>query len=126
MTMKNQLLLVSMVLLLEVGLKLHYLVIGVWHLPLRLLDFQRYIWEFFQVNLSSLHFPSFNLGAGGTQRLPRLIGVEKALEIMVSGRNVSASEALRLGILDELTSPINSPDDLLDAAENFFRSERRA
>lgn len=63
-------------------------------------------------------------GAGGTQRLPRLIGVEKALEIMISGRNVGASEALRLGILDELTPPINSHDELLDAAEKFFQSEK--
>ncbi|WP_415919753.1 3-hydroxyacyl-CoA dehydrogenase NAD-binding domain-containing protein [Tateyamaria sp. SN6-1] len=39
-------------------------------------------------------------GAGGTQRLPRLTGVEPALEVMTSGRHVGAQEALRLSILD--------------------------
>ncbi|MES2987333.1 MAG: 3-hydroxyacyl-CoA dehydrogenase NAD-binding domain-containing protein [Pseudomonadota bacterium] len=41
-------------------------------------------------------------GAGGTQRLPRLTGVEAALEIITSGRQVNAGEALSLGILDAL------------------------
>ncbi len=39
-------------------------------------------------------------GAGGTQRLPRLIGVENAIGIITSGRQVGAAEALELGILD--------------------------
>ena len=41
-------------------------------------------------------------GAGGTQRLPRLVGVEKALDMIVSGNPISASEALELGVIDEL------------------------
>ena len=41
-------------------------------------------------------------GAGGTQRLPRLIGVEKALPLMLEGRSVSPREALELGIVHEL------------------------
>ncbi len=41
-------------------------------------------------------------GAGGTQRLPRLIGPKVALEIITSGRHVAADEALRLGIVDEI------------------------
>ena len=39
-------------------------------------------------------------GAGGTQRLPRLTGVEAGLEVMTTGRHVGADEALALGILD--------------------------
>ena len=39
-------------------------------------------------------------GAGGTQRLPRLIGVEPALEMIVSGELVLAAKALELGIVD--------------------------
>jgi 3-hydroxyacyl-CoA dehydrogenase len=39
-------------------------------------------------------------GAGGTQRVPRLAGVEAALEIMTSGRQVGAQEALTLGLVD--------------------------
>ena len=41
-------------------------------------------------------------GAGGTQRLPRLIGVERALDMMISGDPISAPEALALGLVDEL------------------------
>lgn len=41
-------------------------------------------------------------GNGGTQRLPRLIGVSKALDLMVTGRTISPSEAHELGILDRL------------------------
>ncbi|XP_056390885.1 peroxisomal bifunctional enzyme [Hyla sarda] len=40
--------------------------------------------------------------AGGTQRLPRLIGVPAALDVIVRGRHVPATEALQLGILDEV------------------------
>lgn len=39
-------------------------------------------------------------GAGGTQRLPRLIGVEQALEMIVSGEPVSGTKALELGLVD--------------------------
>jgi enoyl-CoA hydratase/carnithine racemase len=41
-------------------------------------------------------------GNGGTQRLPRLIGVSKALDLMVTGRTISPSKAHDLGILDQL------------------------
>jgi len=41
-------------------------------------------------------------GAGGTQRLPRLAGMEAALDIITSARHLPAQEALDLGILDEL------------------------
>ena len=52
---------------------------------------------------------------GGTQRLPRLIGPEAALEMIVSGRHVPAPEALALGILDELVDGA----ELRDAAVAF-------
>lgn len=41
-------------------------------------------------------------GAGGTQRLPRLIGVEKSIDIITSGRQIGAAEALDLGIFDKV------------------------
>src|ERR1700719_4735747 len=41
-------------------------------------------------------------GAGGTQRLPRLVGPKAALELITSGRHVPAEEAHRLGIVDEI------------------------
>ncbi|MFQ5763467.1 MAG: 3-hydroxyacyl-CoA dehydrogenase NAD-binding domain-containing protein [Rhodospirillales bacterium] len=53
-------------------------------------------------------------GAGGTQRLPRLIGPEKALGLILSGDPIGAEEALRLGIVDEVVK-----GDLVDAAVAF-------
>ena len=41
-------------------------------------------------------------GAGGTQRLPRLVGALKALDLVTSGRFVRADEAAALGIADEV------------------------
>ncbi|MFY9718283.1 MAG: 3-hydroxyacyl-CoA dehydrogenase NAD-binding domain-containing protein [Candidatus Cybelea sp.] len=55
---------------------------------------------------SKLGLPEIRLGllpgAGGTQRLPRLIGARAALELMLKGSSVSAERALELGILDEV------------------------
>jgi len=41
-------------------------------------------------------------GAGGTQRLPRVVGVPKALQMIVSGDPIGGEEAQRLGLVDEL------------------------
>lgn len=50
-------------------------------------------------------------GAGGTQRMPRLVGTAAAIDIIASGRMVSAAEALALGLADEIAG-----DDLRGAA----------
>jgi 3-hydroxyacyl-CoA dehydrogenase len=57
-------------------------------------------------------------GGGGTQRLPRLVGVQTALEMITSGRHVPAPEAAKLGIIDEVL-----PDGarLRDAAVAYAR-----
>ena len=41
-------------------------------------------------------------GAGGTQRLPRLVGVEKSIELICSATRIKAAEALKLGIITQL------------------------
>lgn len=57
-------------------------------------------------NKAQLGLPEVKLallpGAGGTQRLPRMIGAAKALEILLSGRNIGPEEALGLGLVDGL------------------------
>ena len=44
-------------------------------------------------------------GAGGTQRLPRLIGLEKAMPLMLQGKNVKPKQAKRMGLVDGLADP---------------------
>jgi 3-hydroxyacyl-CoA dehydrogenase len=53
-------------------------------------------------------------GGGGTQRLPRLAGVEAAARVIVDGENVDAGEALSLGLVDEVAE-----GELLPAALAF-------
>ncbi len=54
-------------------------------------------------------------GAGGTQRLPRIAGLENALDMITSGRHVRAGEAFRMGVIDQ----ISEQQDLLAAALEF-------
>jgi 3-hydroxyacyl-CoA dehydrogenase len=55
-------------------------------------------------------------GSGGTQRLPRIVPVAKALEMMTTGNPISAEGALQLGLVDEIVQISNMSGDLLDAA----------
>ncbi len=52
-------------------------------------------------------------GAGGTQRLPRLIGIREALPLMLEGRHLGAAQAVELGICHELASDI---DEMMEKA----------
>jgi enoyl-CoA hydratase/carnithine racemase len=54
-------------------------------------------------------------GAGGTQRLPRLVGPSKAKDIIYTGRFVDAQEALHIGLVDEVVAP----DDVYEAAKKW-------
>ena len=65
--------------------------------------------------------PEVNLGiipgAEGTQRLPRLVGIEKAIEMCVTGKPISAAEALAAGLIDSVIE-----DDLTAGAIAFART----
>jgi 3-hydroxyacyl-CoA dehydrogenase / enoyl-CoA hydratase / 3-hydroxybutyryl-CoA epimerase len=67
-------------------------------------------------------------GAGGCQRLPRLIGARAALDIILAGKVEPAQKAFRLGIVDELVHPALLKDITLSAAQRMaggWRPRRR-
>ena len=56
-------------------------------------------------------------GGGGTQRLPRLVGKGRALQLILSGEMISAQEAYRIGLVNEIVPP----SELLPRAEAILR-----
>lgn len=56
-------------------------------------------------------------GYGGTQRLPRLVGRGRAMEIILSGETLNAQDAYRIGLVNHVVSPA----ELMPAAENLAR-----
>jgi 3-hydroxyacyl-CoA dehydrogenase len=64
-------------------------------------------------------------GAGGTQRLPRIVGVETALDLIVSGRQICAQEAKERGILDALAEEGRLREDAIAFARQVL-AERRS
>jgi len=57
-------------------------------------------------------------GGGGTQRLPRLIGLKQALDMILTGKRVSPEQALELGLVDRIAAA----DELLAEAEKWVLS----
>ena len=54
-------------------------------------------------------------GAGGTQRLPRLVGEARAKELILLGKRISASHALAIGLVNRVSKPgVNVLDDTLE------------
>ena len=72
--------------------------------------------------------PEVNLGllpgAGGTQRLPRIVGVQKALEMLTSGSPMSARQALEAGLLDELVEEGRLRKDAIAFANRVLEEKR--
>lgn len=60
-------------------------------------------------------------GAGGTQRLPRLVGASRAKDIALSGRQVKADEALRIGLADRVVGVGETFTAALEWAQEFAR-----
>jgi len=81
---------------------------------------------------TGLGVPEVNLGLipgmGGTQRLPRLVGLAAALDLILTGRTVKATRALRMGLVDEVVPPaallIAARRAALDLAEGTRRPQR--
>jgi enoyl-CoA hydratase len=70
---------------------------------------------------------------GGTQRLPRVVGMGRALELILTGRPVEAEEAERIGLVNELVEPGGHLERALELAERIasfpqetMLSDRRA
>lgn len=57
-------------------------------------------------------------GAGGTQRLPRLIGMDKALDMITTGRSISATDAFKAGLVDQVSDSSEYLENL-NRFENF-------
>jgi 3-hydroxyacyl-CoA dehydrogenase/enoyl-CoA hydratase/carnithine racemase len=62
-------------------------------------------------------------GAGGTQRLPRLIGLRYAIEMITIGRPIKAKVALQRGLVDEVVEPEKLIDAAVKAAVRFVSGE---
>ena len=60
-------------------------------------------------------------GGGGTQRLARLVGASRAKDIILSGRQVDAEEALRIGLADEVVAPEALHDRAFERAAELAR-----
>ncbi len=82
---------------------------------------------------TTIGLPEVQLGiipaAGGCQRLPRLIGVRAALDLILAGKTLPASRAFRAGIVDELVHPAILERVALEAARRLadgWRPRRRA
>lgn len=69
-------------------------------------------------------------GAGGTQRLPKMVGVPAAFDMMLTGRNIRADRAKKMGLVDQLVEPlgpgVKSPEErtieyLEEVAVNFAK-----
>jgi enoyl-CoA hydratase len=78
---------------------------------------------------SKLGFPERRWGVplidGGTQRLPRVVGLGRALDIILTGRIMDASEAHAIGLVNELVAPGGHLERALELAENLARFPQR-
>ncbi|UUO05582.1 3-hydroxyacyl-CoA dehydrogenase NAD-binding domain-containing protein [Blastopirellula sp. J2-11] len=75
---------------------------------------------------TELGFPEVKLGIfpgwGGTVRLPRIVGLSNAVEMITGGGSISAAEAAKMGLADDFTSP----DDLVAAAIRMIEQDQES
>ncbi len=65
-------------------------------------------------------------GAGGTQRLPRLVGLSKALDILLWGKTMSPQEALAIGLVDRVIEPENFMEEVMAFAKKLASGAGKA
>ncbi len=65
-------------------------------------------------------------GAGGTQRLTRIVGIQKAKDIVFSGRFVDAAEALELGLADRVVSATDLLETAMETARTYANGPTKA
>ncbi len=65
-------------------------------------------------------------GAGGTQRLPRLVGLRAARELIYTGRQVDAGEALAIGLVDRIAAPAEVYSAAVEEAARYAAGPRLA
>ena len=63
-------------------------------------------------------------GAGGTQRLPRLVGVEQALKMVTSGIHLSADKCLKSGLIDKLATENHLLEDSISFAKEIVSENK--
>ena len=62
-------------------------------------------------------------GGGGTQRLPRLIGIQKALELMTQGKELRPQQAVEIGLIDDVA---HDNDELINKAKAWINDNPKA
>ncbi|MDP2340581.1 MAG: 3-hydroxyacyl-CoA dehydrogenase NAD-binding domain-containing protein [Deltaproteobacteria bacterium] len=76
---------------------------------------------------TSLGLPEVMLGllpgGGGTQRLPRLVGLQAALDMMLTGKNIRAVKAKRMGLVDQVTIPYGLEDAAIATCKRLVSGE---
>jgi enoyl-CoA hydratase len=65
-------------------------------------------------------------GTGGTQRLPRLVGASRALDLMITGRLLTPDEALQIGLVNYVLPKESFADDVHRYAKNLAQGPSRA
>jgi enoyl-CoA hydratase len=72
---------------------------------------------------AQMGFPEINLGiipgSGGTVRLPRLIGIARAKEILLTGETITAEQALNIGILNKVVEKERLPEEAFSLAKKL-------
>jgi 3-hydroxyacyl-CoA dehydrogenase / enoyl-CoA hydratase / 3-hydroxybutyryl-CoA epimerase len=63
-------------------------------------------------------------GAGGTQRLPRIVGVQAALDMILTGKNIRAKKAAQMGLVHEIVHPAILKRVAIERAREIAKGER--